>query len=446
MLTARLPGLPMFPVAPVSQQSFSLLRDPHSIYISQSGTRTKLQNITARLATDRLTCADEEWAEAGAGRAGPGEEGGLVAVQPWGADREGATQPLSSRFFQQRSRSGSSPAAGRPGAGEVGGAERGGERGGERASARDRFRGAKQLFLSLERKKDRLPSASPARPAATAAPSPHQRTAAKLERLLGREAGGAAGPGRGSGPRVERQQSPPPNRPNMFIKSGKKSSGAVGGAGLQSRRLSRFLSRETLESDGYDRIEEFEEVEPPRPRAKVSRQPSRTSLGLPDYRQRGSSRDSGRGEEEPEPGPRRGFIRREVTELDLTRYRGPREGGAGPGLWGGPAPARERAVSPARLAATRILPPEFRGEQSWRPGPHGPPDRFPSLDLRSDKRRAAFTEAEVRLRHPEPNTDYRRRSYHELSGTAHNIQEGWLTTLLYPLFASCIVYTATLRC
>ena len=91
----------------------------------------------------------------------------------------------------------------------------------------------------------------------------------------------------------------------------------------------------------------------------------------------------------------------------------------------GSVKAQGRAVvSPARLAATRILPPEFRGEPRWRPGPHGPPDRFPSLDLRSDKRRAAYTEAEVRLRHPEPNTDYRRRSYHELSGNTHHIQEG----------------------
>ena len=52
-------------------------------------------------------------------------------------------------------------------------------------------------------------------------------------------------------------------------------------------------------------------------------------------------------------------------------------------------------------------------------GPSVPPDnRYPSLDLRNDKRKSMYEGAgEVMRRHqlPEPNTDYRRRSYHELS-------------------------------
>merc|ERR1712038_978606 len=99
----------------------------------------------------------------------------------------------------------------------------------------------------------------------------------------------------------------------MFVKSGKKSSPD---SKLQSKRISRVLSRETLESDGYDHIEEFEEVD--KQRAKVKRQPSRTSLKLNFLRS--GSRDRREEEDdshhahpqEPGPGPRRGFMRREM--------------------------------------------------------------------------------------------------------------------------------------
>merc|ERR1719468_750765 len=149
--------------------------------------------------------------------------------------------------------------------------------------------------------------------------------------------------------------SPPSSRPNMFVKSGKKSSAD---SKLQSKRLSRFLSRETLESDGYDHIEEFDTEPVDRQRTKVKRQPSRTSLKL-DVR-RSNSRDAGRDElggPGDLAGPRRGFMRREMTELDLKGYMQSKAGMIGvetsagfskkynSPLW---APVRDRALSPGR--------------------------------------------------------------------------------------------------
>jgi len=243
-------------------------------------------------------------------------------------------------------------------------------------------------------------------------------------------------------------ESPPAPRPNLFAKSGKKSS-PDSKEKYTSKRLSRYLSRETLESDGYDQIEEFEEVEKDvkeKQRTKVKRQPSKTSLKL-DYR-RNTSRDSGRGEEsppEPPPGPRRGFLRREMTELDMKGYMQSRDRDMPdrfgnkfrpppPPLWGAPGP-RERAMSPVRhrfvdeerfpipgahqerYPGTKVLAPEFR--RDLKPGPRGstvPPDnRYPSLDLRKDKRKSMYDAEAVRRHYPEHNNDYRRRSYHELS-------------------------------
>merc|ERR1719500_222947 len=236
--------------------------------------------------------------------------------------------------------------------------------------------------------------------------------------------------------------SPPSARPNMFVKSGKKTSPD---SKLQSKRLSRFLSRETLESDGYDHIEEFEEVEAAKARAKVKRQPSRTSLKL-DYRRAGS-RDSGRGDEEPPeppPGPRRGFLRREVTELDMKAYRHgpnhPQEGFSkkyhspvGPSghpqpLWAMP---RERALSPSRsrfieagermerYPTTKVLSPEFRKEPKLPAPPPPGENRYPSLDFRTDKRKSMYEGAgDVLGRYPpEPNS----RGYKQLG----DLQRGY---------------------
>lgn len=411
-----------------------------------------------------------------------------------------AQQALSSRFFQPRSRSGSSPPV------KVEGRKLG--RDGERsrspetsASPRDRFTGAKQLFMSLERKKDkeRKESTSPSKDNC----SP-QRNAQKIqpEKLLKKDLSevdstqwSGAGEPRHSAALEERQmegqarwsryeqeqvrpedkwpksdkdtgyvsrysrdksrsrdfeESPPSARPNMFVKSGKKTS-TENKEKFQNKRLPRFLSRETLESDGYDHIEEFEETE--KQRVKVKRQPSKTSLKL-DFR-RNASHDSGRGEDstppDPPPGPRRGFLRREVTELDLKGYmqsKGQSEGFSKKytpsrpvppmattqqALWALPGMPRERALSPVRnrfvgeerYPATRVLSPEFKKEsKSGIRGVLGggtqaqPDNRYPSLDLRTDKRKSLFEGAgEVMRRnnYPEPNTDYRRRSYHELS-------------------------------
>ena len=393
--------------------------------------------------------ADDEWAEADLQNPGWPPHGDQ--------DPASSQQPLSARFFQPRQpRSGSSPpvrvqasARERPLSPEAG--------------AKDRFRGAKQLFMSLERRKDkeRKTSASPLRAAAKPA-APAQLP------IEGAGAGGGGGSARwsrqsgggwpgsdrdtGYASRYSRDKSrnrdfdPEPEkleaRPgpgNIFVKSGKKSADSK----LQSKRLSRFLSRETIESDGYDQIEEFEDE---RQRARVKRQPSRTSLKL-DPR-RSSSRDPALRDTaatpEPAAGPRRGFIRREVTELDLKGYMAGRaqpglDPAAGfskkytaPALWAVPGPGgpRERAMSPARLRAgareleaeagryPKVLMPEFRGGRV--PGCVGPDTRYPSLDLRTDKRKSMYEGAgEVAAargrQFPAPATDYRRRSYHELS-------------------------------
>jgi len=423
---------------------------------------------------DDDSSSDDEWAEARQ------DESMMILQSGWGATDPdklamgGPSQPLSSRFFQPRSRSGSSP--------PVRIEERNLGMKNERSlspdnSAKDRFKGAKQLFMSLERKKDkeRKASASPMRNK-----SSPLRNAQKIEKILSKELSEidskkeedderpVDGPTRWS--RYEQEQaaadarwpksdrdtgyvsrysrdksrsrdfdeSPPSARPNIFVKSGKKSSPD---SKLHSKRLNRFLSRETLESDGYDHIEEFEPETVEKQRAKVKRQPSRTSLKL-DFL-RNNSRD--KREEDiapphgPEPlGPRhRGFIRREMTELDLKGYMQSKVGQMQPEpssglskkftspLWSGPGMLRERALSPNRLhepspryhhqAVTKVLMPEFRSPR----GPSVPPDnRYPSLDLRNEKRKSMYEGAGdvlARRQYPEPNTDYRRRSYHELS-------------------------------
>ena len=398
-------------------------------------------------------CSDDEWPEVDQPRM-TGEDS-LLLVQLEGPE---SLQPLSSRFFQPRSRSGSSP----PGKAK--------DRAQSPESSKERFKGAKQLFMSLERRKskERKKSSSPGR-AVEVAPQRnttrhHQevkdeegvvRRAVEDRQLEGqarwsryekevgvslrgpewpksdRDTGYVSRYSRDKSRSRDFDDSPPaPTRPSIFVKSGKKTSEEKKDK-FQSKRLSRFLSRETLESDGYDHIEEFEEVEAAKARAKVKRQPSRTSLGM-EYSRRAGSRDSGRGEEEapePPPGPRRGFLRREVTELDLKGWRGPQQevrrhpGGPGP-LWAVPR-ERERALSPARprygdagerFPATKVLAPEYRRQESKQGPP--PENRYPSLDLRSDKRKSMYEgagEVVSRYQHPEPNTDYRRRSYHELS-------------------------------
>ena len=410
----------------------------------------------------------------------------LILVQTgWPLEDSSHSQPLSSRFFQPRSRSGSSPPAKiKPGEDKKKAVVANDRSRSPECSPKDRFKGAKQLFMSLERKKDkeRKASASPKRNE-----SSPQRNAQKFEKMLKKELSEIDArkvpearhsmaleerqiEGQARWSRYEQEQqkpitetaessrwpksdrdtgyvsrysrdksrsrdfddSPPSGRPNMFVKSGKKTSPD---SKLQSKRLSRFLSRETLESDGYDHIEEFEEVE--KQRTKVKRQPSRTSLKL-DYR-RNNSRDSGRGEDdcppEPPPGPRRGFLRREMTELDMKGYmqsKGQPEGfskkynSRPQPLWAPPGP-RERAMSPGRnrfageerYPTTKVLAPEFKKEtKGGMRGPSVPPDnRYPSLDLRNEKRKSLYEGAGevMRRHHPEPNTDYRRRSYHELS-------------------------------
>ena len=226
-----------------------------------------------------LIISDEEWRE-GAGQV---SDSSLILQTGW------PEQPLSARFFQSRSRSGSRPP------GKVAGGSSSPD-----CTAKDRFKGAKQLFLSLERKKEkeRKTSASPLRSRG----SP-QRNAQHLEKLLSKDLSDSEGrrrPEEGQDspdcrwPKSDRdtgyvsrysrdksrsrdfEESPPSGRPNMFVKSGKKSSQDP--RALQSKRLTRFLSRETLgESEAYhDPLEESLEVE--RQRSKVRRQPSRTSL------------------------------------------------------------------------------------------------------------------------------------------------------------------------
>jgi len=413
-------------------------------------------------------------------------------------------QALSNRFLQPRSRSGSSP----PIKAEQ---NRKGFRDAERSlspegadNPKERFAGAKQLFMSLERKKekDRKQSQSPKRNSKDTQ-SPQRNAQRVKENLLKQDVSDVnktrwvnSGDIRQSSELQERQlegqarwsryekeegrpeerwpksdkdtgyvsrysrdksrsrdfeESPPSSRPNMFVKSGKKSS-SDNKDKFQSKKLSRFLSRETLESDGYDHIEEFEEVE--KPRVKVKRNPSRTSLKL-DYK-RTTSKDSGKGDEgeispDPPSVPRRNFLRREVTELDLKGYKNsktnmegfskkysgarPAQAGASQALWALPGLSRERALSPVRnrfageerypAPVTKVLSPEYRKESKSAlravlsgGGPPGPDNRYPSLDYRSDKRKSLFDgngEVMRRNHYPEPNTDYRRRSYHELS-------------------------------
>ena len=427
-------------------------------------------------------------------------EDSLILVQ----EHDSLQQPnLSNRFFQPRSRSGSSP----PGKAK--------DRAHSPDSSKERFKGAKQLFMSLERKKskERKASTSPSRKGE----APPHRNAVRQEIQGAKEIQGVQSQGleepkrlveerfgegqarwgryeqevgvslrQGEWPKSDKdtgyvsrysrdksrsrdfEDSPPtPPRPNIFVKSGKKTSEAKKDK-FESKRLSRFLSRETLESDGYDHIEEFEEVEAAKARAKVKRQPSRTSLKL-DIRK-------GRAEEEPPPTGRRGFLRREVTELDMKSYRqsgGQQEGfskkyqppgGPQQPLW---AATRERALSPQRprygeageryhspgerfnspgerfhspgerfhsprerfhspgeryhkpqevppqrYPTTKVLSPEYRRDSKLQPAEN----RYPSLDFRSDKRKSMYEGAgEVLSRHPEPGADYRRRSYHELS-------------------------------
>jgi hypothetical protein len=274
---------------------------------------------------------------------------------------------------------------------------------------------------------------------------------------------------------------------SIFTKSGKKTS-AESRDKYTSKRLSRFLSRETLESDGYDRIEEFDE--PEIPRSKVKRQPSRASLKMDLGHRRDEEPHSGvLPPELPLGGARRGggMLRREMTELDFRGYmqaRGqqqqqqqqqsggqklfgaqgvnarPWEAAAaraksplGVPLWG-----RERALSPLARAlspvrgsggdggrfpseengrfpgGTRVLPSEHRESRSGSRGAAAaaardkgfapaapPPDRYPSLDLRNDKRKSLY-ETDLLIRQQlvaggggGSGGDYRRRSYHELS-------------------------------
>ena len=326
-------------------------------------------------------------------------------------------QPLSARFFQQRSRSGSSPPH-KLGAGRK---ERSSS---PDCSARDRFRGAKQLFMSLERKKDKekkgvnggQPEKLIRKDLSDEGRRGMEEEGMQDSRWSDRDTGYVSRYSRDKSRSRDFDESPPAG---LFVKSGKKSSQDRQGRGaMQSKRLNRFLSRETLgEAEGYDQVEE-EEAE--RQRNRVSRQPSRTSLKMEEL------------------GQRRGLIRREVTELDLKGYL--RAGEPGGGLsrkynspsWGPPG--------------TKVLVPEFRSsnrEGRW-------DNRYPSLDLRNEKRKSMYEGAgEVLARrqphhphphhphphhphplhhYPQPNTDYRRRSYHELSEvdkldvTARNFQ------------------------
>ena len=176
----------------------------------------------------------------------------------------------------------------------------------------------------------------------------------------------------------------------------------------------------------------------------------------------------------PSGGPRRGMLRREMTELDMKGYmqaqqnRGhhfqPADPRASQGLsrkynprqgpvWlpGGPPPPQmhhgphgrnDRSLSPARALSpmrsgpgrftpsagphghpnghdddrfpvTKIILPEYN-RKDMRGPPSQSADRYPSLDLRNEKRKSMF-EQEMRNFEMGGHTDYRRRSYHELS-------------------------------
>ena len=395
------------------------------------------------------SCLDEDWpAEIEA----VGHPSLVLANSTWLEDQL-EPKPLSSRFFPPK-RSGSP--------------EKGRVRGdGSPDGPKDRFKGAKQLFLSLERRKEKRGSSpqqlqqracSPGRPAREEERKGRRETSEVRNNAANLEVRQLEGQARWSryekdilrGPELDSRwpksdrdtgyvsrysrdksrsrdfdESPPAGgRPAMFTKSGKKSSNESKEK-YTSRRLSRFLSRETLESDGYDKIEEFDEPDPQR--NKVKRNPSRTSLKL-DFR-----KEAEKAPEVP-PGPRRGMLRREVTELDFKGYMQSYKNGGGDGfskkyiprqgpIWGGKerAMSPNRALSPVRrgggfidderFPATKVIPAEFRRERSSLG--QGGDQRYPSLDLRNDKRKSLF-ESDLRKQY-EPGQDYRRRSYHELS-------------------------------
>ena len=410
---------------------------------------------------------DEDWA--GDDGVGAGGHPSLVLNNSTWLEDQLEPKPLSSRFFPPKRTS--SPE-------KAGQARRGGGDRSPEGGQKDRFKGAKQLFLSLERRKDRRASSPPTQRSPTRPPpreekgrrdsSEVRKTAANLEvkQLEGqarwsryekdilrgppeqdsrwpksdRDTGYVSRYSRDKSRSRDFDESPPAGggggRGGMFTKSGKKSNNESKEK-YTSRRLSRFLSRETLESDGYDKIEEFDEPDPQR--NKVKRNPSRTSLKL-DMRKLEA-------EKAPEvpPGPRRGMLRREVTELDFKGYMQTykNNGGhhVGPHPHGGDGfskkyiprqgpiwPHKERALSPTRalspvrrggggfvederFPSTKIIPAEFRRERSSLG--QGGDQRYPSLDLRNDKRKSLF-ESDLRKQY-EPGQDYRRRSYHELS-------------------------------
>merc|ERR1719189_1507053 len=120
---------------------------------------------------DDRSSSDDEWPEGGHPRI-TGEDS-LILVQLENQPDSLQQPNLSSRFFQPRSRSGSSP----PGKG-------GKDRAQSPETSKERFKGAKQLFLSLERRrsKERKKSSSPCRAAAAAADAqPPQRNAVKQD-------------------------------------------------------------------------------------------------------------------------------------------------------------------------------------------------------------------------------------------------------------------------
>ena len=492
----------------------------------------------------------------------PGEDSLLLVGGGGWLEDLASPQSLSARFFQPKPRSASPAKAARPTTAAQ-------ENATTEISPKERFRGAKQLFLSLERKKEKG-AVDPPPPPSRNASQPHQpATPGRVGNSNGAggrnassslEARQTEGQARWSRYEREQQQqhvvvddshqihqhidsrwpksdrdtgyasrysrdksrsrddfdeSPPASagsggRTNvaaatsMFTKSGKKTSPESRDK-YTSKRLSRFLSRETLESDGYDRIEEFDEPDPQQQqRNKVKRQPSRASLKVDLVQHRCEEEPPAhhhRGAASPPEllpptvgGLRRGggggLLRREMTELDFRGYRGHQQASGGiqklfgvPGelrapwetaaarakspmglpLWG-----RERALSPLARAlsparghavgrfpgeelagrfpgGTRVLTSEYeqqqhrksrsgsRGavgalhrersslEKGYAAGPPPPPDRYPSLDLRNEKRKSLYeTDLLVRQQLVAGGggggaADYRRRSYHELS-------------------------------
>ena len=390
----------------------------------------------------------------------------LLVESSWMEDRDPDPKPLSARFFPPK-RAASPP--------------KGKRADGSPEAAKDRFRGAKQLFLSLERKREKekqppgrteSPQRNLVRPLKEPADGKKPREGSEVRSATNLEVKQLEGQARwsryerevlstglvpeleprlirpGPEPRLSRpgpeldsrwpksdrdtgyvsrysreksrsrdfDESPPaPGRQNIFTKSGKKTS-SENKDKYTSKRLSRFLSRETLESDGYDKIEEFDEPDPQR--NKVKRNHSRTSLKL-DFRK----------EEKGGPeGGRRGLLRREVTELDIKGYMQQSYGDGFSRKYiprqQGPVWNKERAMSPVRALSpgrgrfpeedrfqpTKVIPSEYRRE-IIRTGTGE--TRYPSLDLRNDKRKTLF-ESEVRKQYDQ-GQDYRRRSYHELS-------------------------------